>query len=51
MSYKKTPNPVNTRTNPIIKPQFSRSDTVKAELIRKIVPPTSKITEIANMNT
>ena len=46
----KTPSPVNARMNPIIKPQFSLSDTVKAEVIRKIVPPTSKMAEIANMN-
>jgi hypothetical protein len=35
--------------NPIIKAELLNSDK-KAELIRKIVPPTSKIIEIANMN-
>ena len=45
----KTPSPVNARTNPIIKPPVSFSDTEKAELTRKIVPQTSKITEIANI--
>ena len=50
MSYRKTPSPVNTRINPIVKLEFSLSDTKDVDAIRKIVPRISKIAEIVNMN-
>jgi len=40
-----TARPVNAMINPITK-----SELLNAELIRKIVSPTSRIMEIANMN-